>query len=381
MFSSDSSEELPNHVMLSDLTCIMSSTRSLEFATQEVDLVPGVAWVGSVVVCRVVSVGAHDKVENRSGRYVRINPGDLIMGVMGNRQSTISLDGGIPDSGISLPTKKVMNILSTGGVIGECYSSPSYLGNPTQLDVLGLAFQEGEALQITPIFTDRHLHISCPLILIAGTCANVGKTKFASKLIHFLAHDLGCNVAATKLAGAGNLDDLLSLREHGAKYTFDFVENGLITTYGDVDKVGESVVEVAKGILNHLGENGPDVIVAELGGDILGANVPAILADEEIIEATSAMILVPSDIFAAAGALSYLRDRGFLHEIDVAQPLKNPAISQKRARNVLHERLYDCEHTEDLTDLVKRTLGWERVRESQTSQTEEQAVESHIATS
>lgn len=290
------------------------------------------------------------------------------------------MDGGIPDSGIILPAEKPMSILSTGGVIGECYSSPSYLGNPTQLQVLGLAYQAGKALQVTPHFEDRHLLISCPLILIAGTCANVGKTRFASKLIHFMVHDLRLNVAATKLAGAGNLDDLLSLREHGAKYTFDFVEAGLVTTYGDADKVGGLVVEVAKGVLNHLGENEPDVIIAELGGDILGANVPAILSDEEIIEATSAMILVPSDIFAAAGALSYLKVRGFSHDIDVAQPLKNPTISQKRASNILHERLYDCEKKEDLMDLVKLTLGRKREVESQDLQTEEQVVESSLAT-
>lgn len=380
MYSNDSLEELPHYVMMSDLTCITSSTRSLEIATQGVDLVPGVARVGSVVVCRVMSVGAHDKLENRSGRYVRIYPGDLIICVMGNRQSTISMDGGIPDSGISLPTEKSMSILSTGGVIGECYSSPSYLGNPTQLQVLGLAYQAGKVLQVTPHSLDRHLRISCPLILVAGTSANVGKTRFASKLIHFMTHDLKLNVAATKLAGAGNLDDILSLKEHGAKYTFDFVEAGLVTTYGDANKIGALVVEVAKDVLNHLGEKEPDAIIAELGGDILGANVPAILSDEEIIEAASAMILVPSDIFAAAGAISYLRDRKFKLDIDIAQPLKTPTTSQKRARNILHERLYDCEKKEDLVDLVDRVFERKREVESPTLPTDEQAVKSPMAT-
>ena len=385
MHSTDSlTQKLPQQVRFSqsDLTCITSSTRSLELSTQVIEIVPeGVGEIGSVVVCEVVSVGAHDKAENRFGRFVRLNPGDLIMGVMGNRYSTLSMDGGVPESGINFPSEKALDLLSSGGVIGECYSSPSYLGSPTQLRVLGLAYQEGKPLKVTPHLRAMHLHITCPLILIAGTCANVGKTKFASKLIHFVSHDLGLNVAATKLAGAGNLDDLLNLKEHGAKYTFDFVDAGLVTTYGDSDDTRELVIEVAKGILNHLGENRPDMIIVELGGDILGANVPAILADNDILANTKAIVLVPSDIFAASGALSYLRERGFQRNIDVAQPLKNPGISQKRAQSILHCRLYDCEKTEDLENLVKDTLGWVRKTNEQSSQKEGQEAFHAIPTS
>jgi hypothetical protein len=347
-----SSKKIPQ----SNLTCISSNTRSSGFSSQDIEIVPeGVAYVGSVVVCQVVSVGAHDKLENLAGRYVRINPNDLIMGVMGNRESTISMYGGLPDRGFSLPREEPVHLLSGGGLIGECYSSPSYLGCPTRLRILGLASQEGKLLEITPRFREKYLHLSCPLILVAGTCANVGKTKFASKFTHFLSYNLGRNVAATKLAGAGNLDDLLSLREQGASCTFDFVDAGLVSTYGDIE---DSVVETAKGVLNHLGMAQPDVIIAELGGDISGANVPAILADKEILAATSALILAPSDVFAAHGALSYLRLRNFSRPIFMAQPLKNPAISQERAKSILKSRLYDCDKTEDLSNIVDQIDSW-----------------------
>jgi hypothetical protein len=349
-----STQELSQHVKisLSDLACITSNIRSLTFSTGAIEIEPnGVAQVGNVVLCEVVSIGAHEKLEDRSGRFVGITPGDTIMGVMGNRQSTVSMYGGLPDSGISLPRKETVDLLSSGGLIGECYSSPSYLGSPTKLRLLGLASQEENLIKITPRYRDKQLQISCPLILITGTSANVGKTRFASKLIHYLVRNLGRHVAATKLAGAGNLDDLLSLRDNGAKPTFDFVDAGLVSTYGNIS---DQVVEVAKGVLNHLGKAKPDVIIAELGGDIIGANVPAILADPEIFAATSTIILVPSDIFAASGALSYLREKGVRRNINVAQPLKNPAISQKRAKRILHCRIFDCEKTEDLSRLVER---------------------------
>ena len=323
-------------ISLSELTCITSHARSLIFSTQEIEIVPeGIALVGSVVVCEVVSVGAHDKVEKQSGRYVRINPGDRIMGVMGNRYSTSSMHGGLPGAGISLPREQTVDLLSTGGLIGECYASPSYLGSPTSLRILGLAYQQGEPLKMSPParFRASNLQISCPLILLAGTSATVGKTKFAAKLAHFLSHDLGKTIAATKLAGAGNFDDLLNIGDAGAKYTFDFVDAGLASTYGDSADFKKMVVEVAKGILNYLGEKQPDAIIAELGGDILGANVPAILEDREVLSKTSTIVLVPSDTFAALGAITYLHDRGFDDSIiDVAQPLKILRLARDEQR-------------------------------------------------
>ncbi len=355
-------------ISFSDLTCITSNTRSLELpderlSTESINLIQsGIAHVGSVVVCKVESVGIDQAVENRWGELVPINPGDLIMGVMGNRQSTTSMYGGIPEHGITLPREGFIDLLSPGGVIGECLSCPSYLGSPTKLHILGLAFQEGKPLEIVPWLRDERLRASCPLILIAGTSAEVGKTRFASKLISFLAHNLRRTIAATKLAGVGDREDLLKLQNSGAELIFDFVDAGLVTTYKVPEKV---VVEVAKGILNHLGKRKPGAIVAELGGDILGANVPAILADKEIRDAASAMILVPSEIFAAYGALRYLEDRGFpTNRVYVAQPKKNPETSQERARDILHCDLYDCEKEKDLASLVEKILGWRKKENS-----------------
>lgn len=366
-------------IPFSDLTCITSNTRSLELpdeklSTESINLIQsGIAHVGSVVVCRVESIGAHKEVENRSGRLVRLSPDDLIMGVMGNRHSTTSVYGGLPKSGIELPREEPIDLLSYGGVIGECYSCPSYLGSPTKLRILGFVSQEGKPLEIIPQIRDEHLQVSCPFILIAGTSATVGKTKFASKLIHFITHGLGRTVAATKLAGAGELADLLNLRDAGARYIYDFIDAGLVTTYVPSEKP----VEVAKGILNHLAMKKPEVIIAELGGDILGANVPAILADEDIRHTALAMILVPSDILAAFGAINYLQSLGFpTNKVYIGQPIKNIAASQERAWKVIDRRLYDCENMEDLGSLVEEMLGWRHKKEEQDLQTEEQ-VELH----
>lgn len=386
MDSSDSStQERTRHVKLSqfDLTCTAtSSTRSLRLSTQEIELVRhGAGKVGSVVVCEVISLGAHKQIENPLGDLVSLTPGNLIMGVIGHRHSTVSMYGGLPESGINLPGEEPVDLLSSGGVIGECYSCPSYLGSPTKLRILGLASQAGNLLEARPRLMDEKLEVSCPLILMAGTSSGVGKTRFAAKLVKFISRNLGRQVAATKLTGAGSLEDALNLEKAGAKQVFHLVDAGLVTTYGIP---GEQVVSVSKGILNQLGIEKPGVIIAELGGDIFGANVPAILADPEIQESTRAMILLPSDIFAASGALTYLRRKEIdfpLKKVYIGQPMKNPLASQERAWQILDRRPYDCEKAEDLADLIKEVLGWGNDKDDQAPQTGEQGMEQPAARS
>ena len=342
----------------SDITCITSHARSLQLTEEPIELNPGIAHVGSVVVCRVASVGAHQKVEDRAGRLVRLYEDNVILGVMGDRYSTTSMFGGVPAEGIDVSGEEAVavDLLSAGGLIGLCQGCPPYYKEgPTRLQLLGLAAQGGKLLEIRPHLEASTLDISCPLILIAGTSAGVGKTKFASKLIHYLSHELRWRVAATKLAGAGNLDDMLEYKDAGAKDTFDFVDAGLVTTYG---VPGEFVVAVTKGVLNHLTEKQPDGIVAEFGGDIGGANVPAILGDQAIRNVASALIVVPSDIMAAKGALTYLKEQKFLGKVYLGQPLKNPAASQQRAWSIIDSQLYDrnlydCEKIEELKELVR----------------------------
>src|SRR5579885_1095707 len=97
----NSSKAIISRISLADLTCAMSNTRGLRSLSEEIKIVQeGWAKVGSVVVCQVMAVGAHEKVESWTGRYIRLQAGDLIMGVIGNRYSTISMYGGVPPEGI-----------------------------------------------------------------------------------------------------------------------------------------------------------------------------------------------------------------------------------------------------------------------------------------
>ncbi|HJT59506.1 MAG TPA: hypothetical protein VJ761_23560 [Ktedonobacteraceae bacterium] len=343
-------------------SCVRSLGMTSGQAVETFHLMPGVATFGSMVLARVETIGADERVEDQDGRAVTLLPGDHIIGVVGNRYSTMSLYGGVPEDGINVPTTVPVDLLSTGGVMGMCESWPSYVGYPTKLQVLGLIAQDGKPVNLlSQLHTGEQLTCQSPLLLIVGTAASVGKTTFATKLIDFLIHTLGWRAAATKLAGAGEYADLLSLRDVGANPTWDFVDEGLPTTYRVPDQLA---VPTIKRVLNRMGEEQPDVIVAELGGDILGASVPDILADPEIRAITKALILVPSDMLAAYGTVTILQNTAFPAPIYLGQPIRNPKASRERARLLLQQPMFDCMNPDDLSKLVKNELGWRTKSES-----------------
>ena len=87
--------------------------------------------LGDLVVARVVSVGAHDHLENTHGRRVRLYSGDVVAGAFGNRYATDYYEG-------YLPTGTAAHLLTAGGVVGWVASAHERRGEPTVLEVLGL---------------------------------------------------------------------------------------------------------------------------------------------------------------------------------------------------------------------------------------------------
>ncbi len=121
-----------------------------------------------------------------------------------------------------------------------------------------------------------------PVVYVAGTCMNAGKTVAATELVRGLSRS-GLKVAATKLTGVSLMRDSLSMLDAGAITALTFNDIGIATT-----RAGLSVSS-AKGIINRLAVSKPDVILAELGDGILGEyGVQDILRDKELTEVGAA---------------------------------------------------------------------------------------------
>ena len=116
-----------------------------------------------------------------------------------------------------------------------------------------------------------------PVVYVAGTCMNAGKTVAATELVRGLARG-GLRVAAAKLTGVSLMRDALSMLDAGAVAALTFNDVGIASTHAGV------TVTTAKGIFNRLAGAKPDVIVAELGDGILGEyGVQDILRDAELM--------------------------------------------------------------------------------------------------
>jgi hypothetical protein len=303
---------------------------------------------GDVIAVRALTDSAtYNVLELPTGRLAKINPGDLLLGVLGRRRALKGFVGDVPES---VQAGDHLHLLNMGGVIGLCTGHHSSLGDAIQVEVIGLVCDEdGVVLNIADVAlpSQTTLGPTAPLVLIAGTSMNCGKTYAATELIKQAAR-AGFRVAAAKLSGVACLRDTLNMADHGAIITASFLDCGLPSTVDAGD-----LAPVAKAIIARLNETNPDLIVIEMGDGILGGySVETIFDDRELREATAALVFCASDYVGAWGGLELLRRRGI--EIDliagsvtdsqmgqdyIEREFGVPAANAKRNGQVLFERI------------------------------------------
>lgn len=269
-----------------------------------------VAAEGYVLAVRILEdKSSYNTVEDLSGRMVSLRKGDILAGVLGSRRALRGYAGEVP---AAISVGDMINVLNLGGVLGKCTSANSDIGPPFKAEVLGsvLAFPElgdriGRPAHIKDgaVPTADQLTSTVPVVYIAGTCMNAGKTVAATELVRGLAR-AGFKVAATKLTGVSLMRDALSMRDAGATWALTFNDAGAASTHAGM------TVPVAKGIFNRLAKENPDIIVAELGDGILGEyGVQDILADPQLAGVGAAFVMAAPDPVGCWGSVQLMRDR------------------------------------------------------------------------
>ncbi len=266
---------------------------------------------GDIVVVRALTDSAtYNMLELPTGRLAKINPGDLLVGVLGRRRA---LKGFVGDMPAAVNAGDELHLLNMGGVIGRCTGHHSSLGDAIKLEVLGLGCDEnGIVLNISDaaLPTQSTLGESAPIVMIAGTSMNSGKTYAATEIIK-QATRAGLRVAGAKLSGIACLRDTLNMTDHGAIATASFLDCGLPSTadLGDL-------APTAKAIITRLNEVSPDLIVIEMGDGILGGySVDTIFDDVDLREATAAWVFCASDYVGAWGGIELMRRKGIAIDV------------------------------------------------------------------
>jgi hypothetical protein len=203
-----------------------------------------------------------------------------------------------------------LEVLNLGGILGRCTSVNPDIGPPFRAEILGaiLAFPELGDRVGRPAHIRDHavppsevLESRLPVVYVAGTCMNAGKTVAATELVRGLTRS-GLRVAAAKLTGVSLMRDALSMLDAGAVAALTFNDVGIASTHPGV------TVTTAKGILNRLGASKPDVVVAELGDGILGEyGVQDILRDAELMSVGAAYVMAAPDPVACWGSAELMR--------------------------------------------------------------------------
>lgn len=271
-----------------------------------VELTPGGAVrPGDIVVAQALEEKAvYGQLELVTGELVPVAPGDVLAGTVGARAALKGYVGHCPDM---VHAGDELHLLNLGGVIGVATSANPDYGLPLRVRILGLAVQDGAPLNIRDgaVPPASTLELACPVVLVAGTCMESGKTRAACEIVGGLA-GAGYRVGAVKLTGVAALRDTLGMRQRGARCALSFLDAGLPSTAG-----ADDLAPVAKGLLNAVASRGVDVIVAELGDGIVGGyGVQSCYRDPELRAAITVHVMCANDLVAAWGASELARRLG-----------------------------------------------------------------------
>lgn len=287
---------------------ISSSTRNAHLGAEVIVGDQIIAAEGYVLAVRILDDKAtYNTIEDTGGRMVSLRAGDVLAGTLGTRRALRGYAGVVPPT---IAVGDTIEVLNLGGILGRCTSVNPEIGPPFKAEVLGaiLTFPElgdriGRPAHIKDLAVPpaERLESAIPVVYVAGTCMNAGKTVAATELVRGLARS-GLRVAAAKLTGVSLMRDALSMQDAGAVAALTFNDVGIASTHAGV------TVTTAKGIFNRLAQAKPDVIVAELGDGILGEyGVQDILRDAELAGVGAAWVMAAPDPVACWGAAELMR--------------------------------------------------------------------------
>ncbi len=253
---------------------------------------------GQLVVVKALTENPrYPDLELTTGERVPIRQGDVIAGILGSRQALRGYVGYAP---YRLHAGDRLQVLNLGGVIGRFVGGHRDLGDPVQVEVLGMSSRNLQEVSLPRVDV---LAAARPVILVAGSCMNVGKTGTAAEIIRGFTR-LGKKVGAAKITGIACLKDTLMMAKAGAVKTNSFLDCGVAST---VD--ADDVAAIARSIIAQLEDT--DVIVIELGDGIIGHyKVERFFDDRALLSHIDAVVLCASDLTSAWGSKEFLAQKG-----------------------------------------------------------------------
>ncbi|MGI9235527.1 MAG: hypothetical protein ACR2RD_17990 [Woeseiaceae bacterium] len=232
------------------------------------------------------------RVEDRTGHMIQVEPGDWVVGALGDRAATLEGVGAWAD----ITEDGRMHAMTSAALMGRYTSFSTLFPDPMDLVYRGHLCRGGEKVCMRDFAMRSKTHaFSVPTLLLCGSSMSAGKTTTGRRVCKELDR-AGVYVIGAKLTGAGRYRDILSYLKNGAREIYDFVDVGLPSTVVPEQDFRQAI----RPLLNHINDRKPTLLVAEAGASPLEPYNGQALFDE-LGDNIVCTILCASDPYAVIG--------------------------------------------------------------------------------
>lgn len=261
----------------------------------------GSAVAGDLVVCRVVEMGQHRKLQLANRRTSEMYPGDLVVLCLGDRYAPDQFEGRAVLAGPNA------DLLAGGGIVGRMERAHVKMSQPTQLEPIGIGVDAaGQRINVADFALPASTipdHVT--VVGVFGASMNSGKTTAAVSIAHGLAA-AGYRVAGVKATGTGAFGDFNAFEDAGVPAT-DFTDAGMPTTY----RMPLSRIEAGfETLVGNAAAGGAEIVVVEIADGVFQAETAAILRSSRIRWRMDGLLFAAPDALGALGGTEVLRAHG-----------------------------------------------------------------------
>ncbi|WP_159087072.1 hypothetical protein [Loktanella sp. Alg231-35] len=303
------------------------------------------AVAGDLVLCQILEIGHHRRIQLADRRGSITYPGDLVVVCLGDRYA--------PDQFLCRAeiTDAPIELAAGGGIVGVVEAAHMRMDDPTKLLPIGLLKNATDQVMNVADYALPKLpkNNDVTVIGVFGASMNSGKTTAAVSLAHGLQR-AGFDVAGIKATGTGAFGDFNAFDDAGVPVT-DFTDAGMATTF---KMPLERIEEGFDTLVATAAANGANMVVVEIADGVFQQETRAILEGSRIKNRLDGILFAAPDALSAMGGVMVLERYG-LRPFAISGKVSCSPLGAKEAADVsglpivTREELWDQTVVTELT--------------------------------
>jgi len=283
---------------------------------------------GDIVLARFDLAGQHKNLQLCSGRRSRLFPSDTVLVAYGNRYAPDQFEALVPSH------LGPCSLVAGGGIASEVIDKSGKVRPASKIQPLGLAADaDGRVLNLSDYAVPDlpWVEPKIPLLAVAGTAMNAGKTETVINLTRGLSN-AGLRVGVIKVTGTGSGGDIWAAVDAGGAPVLDFTDAGLASTYHvSLDDLEHR----SRQLISHTVRSGVDAIVIELADGLYQQETSALLTSNAFTSMLSGLVFAAGDAMGAVAGVDWLRKNTQINVIGIGGVLTMSPMAMREAGNII----------------------------------------------